>query len=768
MHKALKIMVTGRIQGVGFRPFVYSLSKKYGLTGTVQNNIGCVIIVVEGNEKKVADMVNELQMSPPPLSKINQITMNQIPLNGYQEFSIISSQISSNSIPWMSPDAAICKDCLEELMDPNNRRFQYPFINCTQCGPRYTIIDSLPYDRPNTTMREFEMCQQCREEYEDPMNRRHHAQPICCPVCGPIVTLHNQQGESLAEQQLAVLQTVDLIKQGKIIAIKGIGGYHLACDAYQASVIDRLRLAKKRPQRPLAIMVKSLDVAKKLCYMSTKEVKMLTSSEMPIVVLTRLKDCLLPENLSPGLSTLGIMLPYTPLHHMLFEKTGLECMVMTSANSSGLPIQYKNDSVHALQDMCDYFLTHNREIHFPVDDSVVQYTGEDMLYLRRARGFVPDPLKTNAKVDGIIALGGNQKSTFAVGKEQYIVMSPHIGDLENEEMIHSFEEQLHHFKDWLSVEEQYIAVDKHPLYASNSLAKRMKSIVIPIQHHHAHQVSCMEDNGLEEPCLGIILDGTGYGDDGHIWGFEFLYGNGHSFERLAHLQYTPLPGGEKAVEEPWRNAVGMLLYLWPEEGKELSLKLFPEKSKEINMMESMVINQINSPMAGTCGRLFDAISAILGVCVTSTYEGEAAIKLSDPMNGLHMESDETYPFQLQTNSENLLQLDLSPMIYQIIQDRFHKQPITQIIQTFHRTIVSSCVQTVQKLVEKRPELNKTVVLSGGSFQNVYLVREIQKLLQKEGFTVYTHKNVPCHDGGLSFGQIIIASHAVNKVPLDSK
>ncbi|WP_017379384.1 carbamoyltransferase HypF [Paenisporosarcina sp. TG-14] len=766
MRKALKIIVTGRIQGVGFRPFVYSLSIKYDLTGTVQNNIGCVIIIVEGNGKKVSDMVNELEISPPPLSKINEIRINQIPLNGYQEFSIISSEISSDAVPWMSPDAAICKHCLEELMDPHNRRFQYPFINCTQCGPRYTIIESLPYDRPNTTMKDFEMCHLCREEYENPLNRRHHAQPICCPVCGPTVTLHNQRGESIAEQQRAVNQTVDLLKQGKIIGIKGIGGYHLACDAYQERVIDQLRLSKKRPQRPLAIMAKSVDVARKFCYISSKEVEMLTSLEMPIVVLKRKRDGLLPENLSPGLSTLGIMLPYTPLHHLLFENSGLECMVMTSANSSGFPIQYKDESLPNIQEMCDYLLTHNRNIHFPIDDSVVQYNGENTLYLRRARGFVPDPLETNAKVDQLIALGGNQKNTFAVGKRNYIVMSPHIGDLENEEMIHSFEEQLHHFKEWLGVEEPYIAVDKHPFYASNSIAEKLKSKVIPIQHHHAHHVSCMEDNRLEEPCIGIILDGTGYGDDGHIWGFEFLYGNGHSFERLAHLQYTPLPGGEKAVKEPWRNAVGMLLYFWPIEGKEWSTKLFPEKSKEINIIESMINNHINTPMAGTCGRLFDAISAILGICLTSTYEGEAAIKLSDAMDEPQIESDESYSFHLETNRKNQTQLDLSPMIYQIIQDKFNKHPNTKIIQTFLRTIVSCCVQTVQRLVENRPELNRTVVLSGGSFQNIYLVREIKRRLQIEGFNVHTHKNLPCHDGGLSVGQIIIASHAVNKVPMD--
>lgn len=763
MYKALKIIVTGRIQGVGFRPFIYSLAKKYRLTGTVQNNLDSVIIIVEGNELELMEMMEELKGDPPLLSKINEIIVNQIPSVNYQEFTIVPSQVCGDSLPWIAADAAICKGCLEELMDPDNRRFQYPFINCTQCGPRYTIIDGLPYDRSKTTMREFVMCSLCQGEYQDPSNRRHHAQSNSCFECGPTVTLHNQSGELLAENQVAVTQAVDLIKRESIIGIKGIGGYHLACDAYQESVVEQLRFRKRRPQRPLAIMVKSLDVARSLCHISNREAEILTSPEMPIVVLQRKDDCLLPENLSPGLSTLGIMLPYTPLHHLLFETNKLECIVLTSANPSGLPIQYKAAYSHNSDELCEYFLTHNREIYLPIDDSVVQCDGEITLYLRRARGFVPDPIKTNSNVDQIIALGGNQKNTFAVGKQNHIVMSPHLGDLENEEMIHAFEEQLDHFKEWLGVDEKYLAVDKHPLYASNLIAKRLKSKRIPIQHHHAHQVSCMEDNGLEEPCLGIILDGTGYGDDGHIWGFEFLYGNAGSFERLAHLQYTPLPGGERALKEPWRNAVGMLLYYWPQEGKELATKLFPEKSKEINIIEGMIINHINTPMVGTCGRLFDAVSAILGICLTATYEGEAAIKLADYLNRTEIEnSAETYPFQLKTNSQNQLELDLSPMIYQIIQDRFKQQPITKIIQTFHRTLVSCSVDMVLILVKNRPDLNRTIVLSGGSFQNIYLASEIQRQLQNEGFNVYTHKSVPCHDGGLSLGQIIIAAHTVTK------
>ncbi|MCM3595022.1 carbamoyltransferase HypF [Metabacillus idriensis] len=761
MHQTIKIIVKGRVQGVGFRPFIYSLSKKYQLTGTVQNNVDHVIIIFQGQEISLKKAVDDLKMSPPPLSRVKEMSIHQVPHSDYKKFSIAASQINSHSsLPWIAADAGICRQCLEEMKEPSNRRFQYPFINCTQCGPRYTIIKDLPYDRPQTTMSTFKMCEECRKEYENPLNRRHHAQPICCSECGPALILQNQQTDILAENQLAVSQTIDLLKSGSIIGIKGIGGYHLACDATQEGPVNQIRFRKKRPQRPLAILVKSIEAARELCHVSNREAELLTDPAMPIVVLQKKKTCVLPENLSPGLSTLGIMLPYTPLHHLLFEKNRLEYLVMTSANPSGLPIIYRESSLNCLEEMCDYLLTHNRQIYLPIDDSVVQCDGEKLMYLRRARGFVPDPIKTNSKVDGIIALGGNQKNTFALGKKDHILLSPHIGDLDNEEMIHFFKTQLDHFKAWLGIKETYIAVDKHPHYAVHRMGYKLKGQMVPVQHHHAHHVSCMEDNGLVAPCFGLILDGTGYGEDGQIWGFECLYGNADSFERLAHLHYTPLPGGEKAVKEPWRNAAGLLLYYWPEEGKELAVNLFPGKSNEIAIIEQMIKKQINTPMAGTCGRIFDAVSAILGICLISTYEGEAAIKLSDYMNEPQIgKTDESYPFHLKANKDNLLQLDLSPMIKKIIQDRQNAVPLEKIIQIFHQTIVKSCVQMVLTLAKKRPELNRSVVLSGGSFQNRFLVKEIASGLQKESFHVYSHRKVPCHDGGLALGQLIIASAA---------
>jgi hydrogenase maturation protein HypF len=759
MHKALNIKVTGRVQGVGFRPFVYSLANKFQLTGTVQNNLDHVILIVEGREDQLARAVEELKVSPPPLSKISKITINEIPPVHFEEFTIIpSKKIDSYSLPWVSADAAICEECLQEMNNPSNRRYKYPFINCTQCGPRYTIIQALPYDRPNTTMSEFSMCDQCYEEYENPLNRRHHAQPICCTSCGPVISLYHRNGELSAQEEQALFEAGELISGGHIVGIKGIGGYHLACDALQERTIEEVRARKNRPRRPLAIMARDLDVVKKHCYLSKEEEEMLTSPIMPIVVLQKRTECTLPEVLSPGLSTIGIMLPYTPLHHRLFETSGLECMVMTSANFSGLPIPYSEESID--DRLYDYLLTHNRDIHLPIDDSVVQFSGENMLYHRRARGFVPDPLQSQSEVDGIIAFGGNQKNTFAFGKQKEIVISAHIGDLDNEEMVHFFKKQLHHYQTWLDTEVKHIAADKHPLYASAALAKEYECNAIPIQHHHAHLVSCMEDNEVIEPCFGIILDGTGYGDDGNIWGFEFLYGDAHFFERLGHLEYTPLPGGEKAVKETWRNAVGMLHHYWQEDGIEMAMKLFPDKVNEINIIKRMLVNQLHSPMAGTCGRVFDAVSAILGICLSSSYEGEAAIMLSDVMIAETEHTDETYPFHIKTNQENQLQLDLSPMIYHIIQDKFNNVSTTKIIQIFHRTIVSCCVEMIETLVKLHPHMNRTVMLSGGSFQNIYLQKEIKAKLEDQGFVVKTHRNVPCHDGGLSLGQIVIASHFI--------
>lgn len=764
MYKALKIIVTGRVQGVGFRPFIYFVANKYGIVGTVQNNVDCVTIIAEGQEKSLLAMIKEIKLSPPSLSKINDVHITEVAPSFYRGFIIRPSEVSGDAFPWITADAAMCKDCLDELIDPKNKRYRYPFINCTQCGPRYTITYKLPYDRPNTTMAPFEMCSSCRDEYDDPTNRRHHAQPICCPQCGPALLLYNKRKQIIAENQAAVTEAVQQLKQGKIVGIKGIGGYHIAGDASQEHTVNQIRKRKNRPQRPFAIMAKSLEIARELCHISKQQEKILMSPHMPIVILHKKSNCVLPENLSPGLSTLGIMLPYTPLHTLLFSEGDLKCLVMTSANPLGYPILYKDESLERLLEMCDFVLTHNREIFLPIDDSVVQSDGEQMMPIRGARGFVPDPIQTLSNLDGIIALGGQQKNTFAIGREETIILSPHIGDLNNEEMIRFFQQQLQHYQKWFGVQGKYIAIDQHPLYVTKFLAQDFDGQVISTQHHHAHLVSCMTENKLEHPCLGIILDGTGYGDDGCIWGFEFLYGNAASVERLGHLQYTPLPGGEKAVEQPWRNAVGMLLHHWSEEGKELAMTLFPEKKKEINIIEQMIKSRINSPMAGTCGRLFDAVSAILGICVQSTYDGEASIKLSDYMNRepSHPHHDEkAYSFHINKDKNNQFLLDVSPMINQIIQDKLNNVELLTIIQAFHQTIVLCCVEMIQKISEERPDLGRNVVLSGGSFQNHYLASEIKRRLQHENFHVYTHQKVPCNDGGLSVGQLMIAAHMRN-------
>ncbi|OMF62837.1 carbamoyltransferase HypF [Paenibacillus sp. FSL R5-0490] len=754
MLRSVRIKVTGKVQGVGFRPYIYGLSRKYNIQGTVQNNLDVVFIQAEGESDSIASMIDHIQKSPPQLAKIIEMTVDDSLPSYFNDFKIVPSIRSSHAEPLIPSDAGMCNDCLREMRQESNRRFQYPFTNCTQCGPRYSIIRELPYDRPHTAMDKFHMCIACREEYENPTDRRHHAQPVCCPDCGPDIILYDSNKKPVKRKQKAIHAASTLLSEGKIVSIKGIGGYHLACDAHNEKAINELRIRKNRPQRPLAIMAKSLETALKYCHVTEKEAEMLKSPEMPIVVLRKKKCSDLPELLSPGLSTIGIMLPYSPLHHLLFENSKLECIVLTSSNPSGHPLYFKEDP----GTLCDYILTHNRPILHPIDDSVIQVSqAGEVIFLRRSRGFIPEVFKTAHPLDQILALGGNQKNAFAAGKGHSIYMGPHIGDLENQEMLQHYENQVKHYNKWLGFEEKKIAADLHPSYAVTKYASDFKGPVIRVQHHHAHHVSCMADNDLYEPCFGLILDGTGYGDDGHIWGFELLYGCADSFERLGHLTYTPLPGGEKAVKEPWRNAAGMILHFWPGNGKELALKLFPEKAREISIIEHMVNKKIQTPLAGTCGRLFDAVSAILGICQTSTYEGEAAMKLSDYMYRSPSECNKPYPFKIIKDRGEPYRLDFSQMIYQIIQENFEAVPPAVIIQRFHQTIASASAKLILCRADERPELSRRIVFSGGSFQNLFLAGELSRMLEENDFTVYTHKKVPCHDGGLSLGQLMIAA-----------
>lgn len=761
--RAVKVIVKGRVQGVGFRPFIFQIADKYRIKGTVQNNMDGVKIFAEGKEKAIDRFVDSIRREAPRLSRIDVVEVKDMPIAGYQSFSIIPSERSGKSSLVIPIDSAVCEDCLKEMRDPDNFRYRYPFINCTQCGPRYTIIDALPYDRPYTVMKEFDMCEECKEEYENPMDRRHHAQPIACGKCGPRVSLKTMDGEIIAERVEAMTRVSTFLRAGKIVAIKGIGGYHLACDAFNEEAVKRLRARKRRPNRPLAVMAATLEEAEKICQISREEAVLLQSPEAPIVIMKKQKNSPLADSVAPGMNTLGVMLPYTPLHHLLFDEKEVGILVMTSANPSGLPILYRDEEAFSyLEGIADFVLTNNRKILHPLDDSVVQMLEGRLNFFRRSRGYVPDPMETEQSVHRMVALGPQQKNTFAIGRHDQIFIGPHIGEMEHLEVVDHFQNEFNHLMKWMGIEAEAIAIDMHPEYLTSKMAEQMCGHIIPVQHHHAHLVSCMEDNRISQAVFGVILDGTGYGEDGKVWGFEFLYGDARSYERLAHLTYTHLPGNEKAIKEPWRNAVAMLIdYLGCDVGKELSVRMFEDKAYEIEIIANMVKREINSPLAGTCGRLFDAVSAILGICEVSTYDGEAAIKLSEQME----ETEESarimpYLYRFVEYEGEPSSIDFGLALQGIVDDRRNGVPVKLIVQRFHETVVDICVEMVALLSRKNPGFNKAVALSGGSFHNPYLVKEISSRLREKNFQVYTHERVPCNDGGLSLGQLIIAGQGV--------
>ncbi|WP_147533687.1 carbamoyltransferase HypF [Bacillus marasmi] len=755
MISAKKISVRGRVQGVGFRPFVFALADKYEMKGTVQNNMDGVKIHLEGESEQLCSFLEDLKNKAPRLSKIDSIIVNDAEIEHHCDFTIIKSERSGTSMLVIPIDSAVCDDCIEEMRNPDDFRYRYPFINCTQCGPRYTIIQELPYDRPYTTMGPFTMCPDCQKEYGDPLNRRHHAQPIACPKCGPHVLLFDSKGE-LLEINDPISETIRLLEKGAIIAVKGIGGYHLCCDARNEEAIQSLRIRKNRKVRPLAVMAASIDEAKKFAAVSSQEEEILKSPESPIVVLQKNHKKELADSIAPGMSTIGVMLPYTPLHHLLFENSKAKCLVMTSANPSGLPMIYTEDQVfHYLKGICDYYLIHNRVILHPVDDSVVQLNSENQDFLRRSRGYVPDPLPINRDVTGIVAFGGQQKTTFSIGRNEQIFVGPHIGDLENIETINHYKQELNHLLKWIDIPKTTAVIDAHPSYMSREIAKDYHfDELMEIQHHHAHMAACMGENEIDSEAYGIILDGTGYGSDGHIWGFEILYGDYGKFERQAHLTYTPLPGIEKAIKEPWRNAAAMLMSLLGEEGFWFANQLFPDRETQLTVLQTMMTKNINTILAGTCGRLFDAVSAMSGICHLATYDGEAAIKLSE--KAVHKESIHPYSYQL-IKSNQVLIFDFSKMLKEIAEDVLNQASLENISSRFHETIVRALVEVMHMMKVKYPSRNNQVVLSGGSFHNRYLRERLTVELSKLGFSVYNHQKVPCNDGGLSYGQLLVAA-----------
>ena len=744
MSNAIKVTVQGRVQGVGFRPFIFSLADQYQLKGTVQNNMDGVKIHVESDSKqKLEFFVSDIKLKSPRLSKISEIKWFDTVFEGFEDFTIIPSDAKGSSSLVIPIDAAVCEDCLVEMRDPSNFRYNYPFINCTQCGPRYSIISSLPYDRPMTSMTSFPMCDDCAKEYNDPFNRRHHAQPIACPTCGPQLRLYEISGKETVVDDV-VLETRKLLLEGKVIAIKGIGGYHLCCDATNEEAIKQLRLRKNRPERPLAIMATSKKMAETVAHISSFEETILTSPEAPIVLLKKNDNQTIANSVSPATGKIGIMLPYTPMHHLLLDEVELPFIVATSANPSGLPILYRDaEAFEYLKEIADFVLIHNREILHPIDDSVVECNGEELVLIRRSRGFSPDPINATQDVNGIVAFGGQMKNTFAIGRGEQIIIGPHIGEMDHLEMEEHFINELDHLMHWTTVPKNTAVIDKHPLYASRHIAKSYSfEEVVEVQHHHAHMAGCMEENNISEDCYGIILDGTGYGLDGHIWGYEIFYGNKKKFNRIGHLNYTPLPGADKAVLEPWRNAAGMLIHLFDEVGFKLACQLFPGKEDQLSVMKEMIKKGINTPLAGTCGRLFDAVSAILGICEYSTYDGQAAIMLSEVAE----KTNEHYSFHWIEDT-----LHFGKMITEIILDKNEGVSISKIAGKFQKTIVESFIKKLYILQPGK------VVLSGGSFHNMYLLNELTNELTRFGFDVYHHKNVPTGDGGLSYGQLVVAA-----------
>lgn len=754
MREAIRIAVRGRVQGVGFRPFIFGLAHEYNLSGTVQNNMDGVKIYLEGEAEALNLFQSALKTRPPRLSKIDNIQIEQAELQNMSRFTIIASERSGTSMLVIPIDSAVCDDCLAEMNDPNDFRYQYPFINCTQCGPRYTIIEELPYDRPYTTMKDFPMCPDCSKEYNDPTNRRHHAQPIACPKCGPKVRLLDAQGMEVEEEN-PIETTLSLLKQGQIVAIKGIGGYHLCCDARNENSVSTLRKRKDRPLRPLAVMTASIEVARDFALISEEEELLLKSPESPIVLLRKSENYSLGESVAPRMGTVGVMLPYTPLHHMLFADPELSCLVMTSANPSGLPILYEDEkALSYLSGIADYLLMHNREILHPVDDSVVQITDGKIDFLRRSRGYVPDPFVTSLDVSGIVAFGGQQKTTFTIGRNQQIFIGPHIGDLKNVETMEHYQQELEHLFRWVESPKSIAVVDAHPGYNVQYIAKTYHfDEIVQVQHHHAHMAACLNEHQLSENTYGIILDGTGYGFDGNIWGFEIFYGNDTDIERLAHLRYTPLPGGEMCIREPWRNAAAMLMSLHGDEGMKMAQAIFPEKTKELAILRKMIDQRINVVEAGTCGRLFDAVSALCGISAVSSYDGEAAILLAEQAD--EFRKWEPYDFSLATG--DMLTIDFSSMLQQIVTDVLAGVETTVVSSRFHESVVAAIVMAMDHLYQEQPGTEKTVVLSGGSIHNRYLRKRLTAELEERGYKVFFPEKVPCNDGGLSYGQLIVAA-----------
>jgi hydrogenase maturation protein HypF len=750
-----RISIRGVVQGVGFRPFVYQLAVKHNLRGWVRNTSEDVKIEVEGEGGDIERFLQGLQEEAPPLAHIEGISTTTSTPAGYEKFEILESLAQEGKYQLVSPDIATCPECREEIFDPIDRRYRYPFTNCTNCGPRFTIIADIPYDRPKTTMKSFRMCPECQGEYDDPLNRRFHAQPNACPVCGPQLELIDAAGREVTGDDI-INKTSELLREGKIVAVKGLGGYLLACDATSEAVVQRLRGRKKRPVKPLAIMTADIDEAKKHCEINDAENKLLTSPGSPIVLMKWKKESKIAKAVAPGLKYLGVMLPYTPLHHLLLRETGLP-LVMTSGNLSEEPIARDNDeALHRLKGIADYFLRHNRDIYARYDDSVMIVENKVLQFVRRARGYAPYPIHLPFRSKQVLACGAEEKNTFCLTRDNYAFVSQHIGDMENMETLEHFRNTIELYQKLFRINPEIIAHDMHPEYLptkyAKELAKRETIKLIPVQHHHAHIASCLADNGIEGPVIGVALDGTGYGTDGHIWGGEFMVADDKTFSRRAHLEYLPLPGGATAIKKPYRTAIGYLIALGMKTDRKLPLFKHTNE-EELEIIESQIEKKINTPLTSSMGRLFDAVAALIAVRSIIQYEAQAAIDLETYASEARGE-DKGYPFSL-IEEAGVDVIKIRELVSAIIKDWQAGRPQDVIAARFHNTVARMILETSLAISGKTSI--KEVALSGGVFQNRLLLRKTRVLLESAGFKVYTHRQVPCNDGGISLGQAVIAN-----------
>ena len=750
-----RINIRGVVQGVGFRPFVYRLARAHHLNGWVCNTSGDVRIEVEGADNDLQRFIDGLETQTPAAASIQKISISQGKPYGYKTFEIRPSLAESGEYQLISPDIATCPDCLREILDPSDRRYRYPFTNCTNCGPRFTIISDIPYDRPNTTMKPFHMCSRCREEYENPLDRRFHAQPNACPDCGPRLELLTSEGKPLPAKDI-IKKAASLINSGRIVAIKGLGGFLLACDATNEKSVVRLRKRKRRPAKPFAVMVESIAEAKKHCNISTAEAALLKSPGSPIVLLKWKERSPVAKSIAPGLDYLGLMLPYTPLHHLLLRETDRP-LVMTSGNISEEPIAKDNaEAVSKLGGVADYFLVHNRDIYARYDDSVMTLENNEPRFVRRARGFAPHPIRLKNQMPQILACGAEEKNTFCLTRDNYAFVSQHIGDMENIETLEHFTSTIALYKKLFRIEPKIIACDAHPQYLPTKYAQELASKdrlpLLKIQHHHAHIAGCLAENNASGPAIGVALDGTGYGTDGKIWGGEFLIADTQSFTRAACLEYLPLPGGALAIKRPYRAAIGYLFALDIEWDENLPLA-GNVTQKELELIESQVKAGLNVPLTSSMGRLFDVVAAIIGVRGVIQYESQAAIELEVLARKAAKEAG-TYPFgSIEQNGMNYIKI--RDLLSSVIEDLLSNTPGALIAAKFHNTVATMIVDTC-KAISKKTGL-KEVALSGGVFQNRILFAKSIDLFELAGFKVYTHHQVPCNDGGISLGQAIIAA-----------